>query len=214
MLLIEEGHLTAPTSVKAKTKIDFSSAKVRNGDYDSNDIERLFKDELDQIVDECIHHAGDRKKWILFASSIGQCEDFVEKLNDKGITSRSVHSMMERDARDKNIKDFIDSEYKCLVNVSVLTEGFDCTDIDTVILARPTQSAGLYVQMVGRGLRLHEGKEDVMILDYGKNISRHGPIDAVRVKRPGPSTGKVPLNSARIEWLTVLRLVVAVTRTR
>ncbi len=191
-LLIEEGHLTAPASVKSKTKIDFSSAKVRNGDFDSNDIERIFKDELDQIVDECIHHAGDRKKWILFASSIGQCEDFVAKLNDKGITSRSVHSMMERDVRDKNIKDFIDSEFKCLVNVSVLTEGFDCTDIDTVILARPTKSPGLYVQMCGRGLRLHEGKDDVMILDYGKNISRHGPIDAVRVKRPGPSNGKVP----------------------
>ena len=102
-----------------------------------------------------------------------------------------------------------------MVNVSVLTEGFDCTDIDTVILARPTQSlAGLYVQMVGRGLRLHEGKEDVMILDYGKNISRHGPIDAVRVKRPGPSTGKVPFKLCKDEWLTVLRLVVAVTRTR
>jgi DNA repair protein RadD len=70
---------------------------------------------------------------------------------------------------------------KYLANVNVLTTGFDAPNTDCVVLLRPTASVGLYVQMVGRGTRLYPGKEDCLILDYGGNVLRHGPVDAVVV---------------------------------
>ena len=71
---------------------------------------------------------------------------------------------------------------KYLVNVNVLTTGFDAPNVDCVVLLRPTASPGLYYQMVGRGFRLHPDKTDALVLDYGGNILRHGPVDAIAIK--------------------------------
>jgi DNA repair protein RadD len=71
---------------------------------------------------------------------------------------------------------------KYLVNVNVLTTGFDAPNIDCVALLRPTLSPGLYYQMVGRGFRLHPGKRNCLVLDFGGNALRHGPVDQIRVR--------------------------------
>ncbi len=82
---------------------------------------------------------------------------------------------------------------KYLVNVNVPTTGFDAPNIDCVVLLRPMASPGLYVQMLGRGFRLHETKTDCLVLDYGGNILRHGPVDAVQVKdKNGKGGGDAP----------------------
>jgi len=78
---------------------------------------------------------------------------------------------------------------KYLVNVNVLTTGFDAPNVDCVVLLRPTASPGLFYQMVGRGFRLHESKTDCLVLDYGNNITRHGPVDAVRIKESSQRDG-------------------------
>jgi DNA repair protein RadD len=79
-----------------------------------------------------------------------------------------------------------------LANVNVLTTGFDATNVDCVVLLRPTASVGLYVQMVGRGTRLHPGKEDCLVLDYGDNVLRHGPVDMIKIEEKTPGTGEPP----------------------
>jgi len=82
---------------------------------------------------------------------------------------------------------------KYLVNVNVLTTGFDAPNVDCVVLLRPTASPGLYYQMVGRGFRLHPEKTDCLVLDYGGNILRHGPVDAIRIAdRQTDGNGKAP----------------------
>lgn len=78
---------------------------------------------------------------------------------------------------------------KYLVNVGVLTTGFDAPRTDCVVLLRPTMSAGLYCQMTGRGFRLSPDKKDFLVLDYGGNILRHGPIDQISVSTAGRSSG-------------------------
>ena len=84
--------------------------------------------------------------------------------------------------RAETLKRFKDGELKYLVNVNVLTTGFDAPNIDCVALLRPTNSPGLYYQMVGRGFRLHPSKTDCLVLDFGGNILRHGPVDALQIK--------------------------------
>jgi len=81
---------------------------------------------------------------------------------------------------------------KYLVNVNVLTTGFDAPNIDCVALLRPTMSPGLYYQMVGRGFRLHPSKSDCLVLDYGSNIVRHGPIDMLQIKDRSLGAGEAP----------------------
>lgn len=80
---------------------------------------------------------------------------------------------------------------KFLANVNVLTTGFDAVNTDCVVLLRPTNSAGLLIQMVGRGTRLspQTDKQNCLVLDYGGNILRHGPVDMIRVKEPGAGKG-------------------------
>ena len=81
--------------------------------------------------------------------------------------------------------------YSSFANCSVLTTGFDAPNTDCVVLMRPTQSAGLLLQMAGRGTRLSPdtGKTDCLILDYGGNIMRHGPLDMIKAKEPGKGGG-------------------------
>jgi DNA repair protein RadD len=78
------------------------------------------------------------------------------------------------------------------VNVGVLTTGYDCPKIDMVVLIRLTMSPSLMVQMIGRGLRIWEGKENCLILDFGRNIKRHGPIDNIRLKESTDAEGVAP----------------------
>jgi len=78
---------------------------------------------------------------------------------------------------------------KYVVNVYVLTTGFDAPNIDCVAMLRPTLSPGLYYQCLGRGFRLHPGKKDCLVLDYGGNVLRHGPVDQIRVKENNGGNG-------------------------
>lgn len=96
--------------------------------------------------------------------------------------------------REKAIEDFKKGGLKYLVNVNVLTTGFDAPNIDCIALLRPTLSPGLFYQMVGRGFRLDPSKKNCLILDYGGNVMRHGPVDAVKIKSvSGKADGVAPL---------------------
>ena len=81
-----------------------------------------------------------------------------------------------------------------MVNVGVLTTGFDCPRIDCVAILRPTMSPGLFYQLVGRGFRLFAGKRDCLVLDFGGNVMRHGPVDQIRVreKNENSKAGETP----------------------
>jgi DNA repair protein RadD len=79
------------------------------------------------------------------------------------------------------IDDFRSGKLKYLCNINVLTTGFDAPNIDCIAMLRPTMSPGLYYQMTGRGFRLHESKKDCLVLDFGGNIVRHGPVDCLRI---------------------------------
>ena len=77
--------------------------------------------------------------------------------------------------------------------MGVLTTGFNAPGVDLIAMLRPTKSTGLYVQMAGRGTRLAPGKADCLVLDFAGNVARHGPIDAVKPKRPGTGEGEAPV---------------------
>ena len=113
----------------------------------------------------------------------------AEEFARQGITCRTIFGDTPKEERDAIIAAFKRGEIRALASMGVLTTGFNAPAVDLIALLRPTKSAGLYVQMVGRGTRLAPDKENCLVLDFADNVRRHGPIDLVRPKRPGDGGG-------------------------
>lgn len=185
--LIEEKWLATVTNQGVVNEIDTDAIHTRMGEFVAQELENAATEGciVEKSVDEMIQRAGDRKSWIIFCCGVKHAEMVCDQLKAKGISCDSIYGDTGKDKRTDVVERFRNREIKALVNVGVLTTGFDVPHIDLIAMMRPTKSAGLYIQMVGRGMRRAEGKTDCLVLDYGGNIMRHGPIDKVRVKKPG-----------------------------
>jgi hypothetical protein len=141
-----------------------------------------------------------RKKWLVFATSVKHAEALQQALNEH-IDTGLVHGGVTD--RDQVINDFKAGKLRACVNVNIMTTGTNIPAIDMIVLCRATQSTSLYVQMVGRGTRKSDdtGKKDCLVLDFGQNTLRHGPIDTASQSRSGG--GKEPLGRQCPECDTV-----------
>lgn len=192
--LIRDGYLCQLVTKAGRTRVDTSDLHVRGGEFVAGEVEELM--DQDRLVDaacrEIVELTPDRKSVLIFAAGIKHGWHICDVLETKhGVECGFVCGDTPTDGRDELLArfrgDLSDSLFerkplKYLCNVNVLTTGFDATNIDCVVLLRPTMSPGLYYQMVGRGFRLHPGKNDCLVLDFGGNILRHGPVDQIRIE--------------------------------
>jgi DNA repair protein RadD len=194
--LIVQGYLCPLVSKAGINKADFSRLHVRAGEFVADEVEDLMDDDrlVEAACGETVAHTTDRRSVLVFASGIKHGEHIVRVLREKhGIECGFVCGETPTGERDALLGRFKRGELKYLCNVNVLTTGFDATNIDCVALVRPTLSPGLYYQMVGRGFRLHPGKQNCLVLDFGGNVVRHGPVDQVKVvERNGKASGETP----------------------
>jgi len=185
--LLEAGYLSPlvrPIDV-VQTRIDTDGIRTTSGDYNLDQLSERVEGYLDQVVEETLHHAAGRKKWIAFTPTVENAEHLVAKLNARGIQSALVCGSTPKREREERIRQFRAGEWRCLVTVLALATGFDVPDVDCVIWCRPTRSPVLYVQGAGRGTRIALGKTDCLWLDYSDTTERLGPIDAIKGrKRP------------------------------
>ena len=183
--MIESGYLARPVVPKVETVMDTSGVHVRGGDYIVGELERAVDvDSVTQaMVKEIVSLGANRKKWMVFTAGISHCEHVRDAIRAYGITCEMVTGKTPQEERSDIIDRYKKGEIRCLVNVAVLTTGFNAPEIDLVVLARPTRSPVLYIQMIGRGLRTAPGKDDCMVLDFGNVIGELGPIDKVNVPR-------------------------------
>jgi DNA repair protein RadD len=210
--LIVQGYLCPLVTKAGKARADVSSLHVRGGEYVAGEVEDLM--DQDALVRaacaEIVEYTRNRQAILIFASGIKHGEHIVQVLKEQhGIECGFVSGETPDGERDRLIARFRHQEWarqlqidfganaseplKYLCNVNVLTTGFDAPNIDCVALLRPTLSPGLYYQMVGRGFRLHPGKHNCLVLDFGGNVVRHGPVDGIKVKESGASgNGQAP----------------------
>ncbi|MEO1615568.1 MAG: DEAD/DEAH box helicase family protein [Planctomycetota bacterium] len=186
MDLIRDGYLCRPTAKAAKQKPDTSKLKVRGGEFVAGDTEALMNTEpmVASACDEIIAATEDRQSCLIFAAGVDHAYSIASTMRERGHDCSVVTGQTKQDRRDQTLDDFREGRIKYLVNVGVLTTGFDAPAIDCVVLLRPTMSPGLYYQMIGRGFRLHPGKEDCLILDFAGNVVRHGPVDCIAPPTP------------------------------
>jgi len=190
--LIVGGYLS-PLRTKAGTaRTDFSGLHVRGGEYIAGEVEDLM-DTDDQVRSACaeiVEQTRFRHACLIFASGI-QHACHVQRIleEDHGVRCGAIFGETPAAERARIINEFREGRLPYLVNVNVLTTGFDAPNVDCVAMLRPTMSPGLYYQMVGRGFRLHPGKADCLVLDFGGNVLRHGPVDAIRIQEPNAGSG-------------------------
>lgn len=192
--LIDQGYLSPLISKQPATRLDVSKVGTRAGDFIQRDLAAAVDQEAitRAAVTEIIEYGKDRRSWLAFCSGVEHARHVAEEFGRQNITCRTIFCDTPKDERDAIIAAFKRGEIRALASMGVLTTGFNAPAVDLIALLRPTKSAGLYVQMVGRGTRLAAGKENCLILDFAGNVRRHGPIDLVRPKRHGEGGGDAP----------------------
>ena len=183
-MLMEQGFLSTVISKGSLHKIDLSNVHMRGGEYVESELATAASDPalVEATVREIVALGADRKAWLVFASGVAHAGMMKDWFATLGIAAGVVTGADSQRDRDGKIQAFKAGWLRCLINVNVLTTGFNVPAVDLVALVRATASTGLYVQMVGRGTRLSPGKENCLVLDYGQNVERHGFIDAVKPK--------------------------------
>lgn len=182
--LIDRGYLCKVVPKHTKTALDFSNVKMRGGEYIAGQLEKAIDhaDINQAAVNEIVEHGKDRKSWLIFCTGVGHAHHIAEEIRAHGITAKVVTGETPNAERERIIADYKAGRVRALVNVNVLTTGFDAPETDLLACLRPTKSTGLWVQMIGRGMRPAEGKENCLVLDFAENTREHGPIDAVEIR--------------------------------
>lgn len=177
--LIDEGYLSPLVTRAPKTQVSGDGVRKSGGEYVASELGRAVNiaDVNDAAVAEIIEAGRDRKGWLVFCVGIGHAEAVAEKIKAAGVSCAVLTSKTDYSEREAITKAYQKGELRCLVNVSILTEGFDAPHTDLLAILRPTLSLGLHIQILGRGMRLAEGKSNCLVLDFARNTERLGPID-------------------------------------
>ena len=191
--MINRGYLTRPELVNAAVaQYDFSAlARDRFGEYAEKDVNQLLskhKRVTRAIIEQVMELAAERQGVMIFAATVEHAREITGYLPE--YETALVTGATDQKDRDMLIQRFKQRQLKYLVNVSVLTTGFDAPHVDVIAILRPTQSVSLYQQIVGRGLRLDEGKQDCLVIDYaGNHVNLHHP----EVGEPKPNPDSEPV---------------------
>lgn len=166
---ISSGYLVKIQVQTLPLHIDFTNVKITAGDFQAGDICRVLDPYLEQIADTLLDYKD--RKIVVFLPLIETSQKFCKMLIERGFNAAEVNG----NSKDRNeiTEAFANGKYNVLCNSMLLTEGWDCPSVDCVIVLRPTKSRALYTQMIGRGTRLCEGKDHLLVLDFLWHYEKH-----------------------------------------
>lgn len=167
---IKEGYLSPIKAVTIPLRVDLSGVGVQSGDFKAGDLGTALDPYLEQIAAEMENYCME-KKTVVFLPLVKTSQKFRDILVSHGFRAAEVNG--ESQDRAEVLRDFAAGKYNVLCNSMLLTEGWDCPDVDCVVVLRPTKVRSLYCQMVGRGTRLAPGKEHLLLLDFLWHTERH-----------------------------------------
>tara|TARA_Y100000361_G_scaffold153606_1_gene175860 strand:- start:356 stop:1843 length:1488 start_codon:yes stop_codon:yes gene_type:complete len=172
---LTDNKFLVPSRIIAPTLPDLKGIKITAGDYDAKMLNKRMN--VPKLVGDLVEHwnlyANDRPT-VVFATSIAHSKYIANIFRQNGIPAGHIDGEMKETEREKQLEMLESGDIKVLSNCQVLTEGWDCPKVSCVILARPTKSYGLYLQMVGRSLRPYKNKKDTLIIDHSGAVYEHG----------------------------------------
>jgi DNA repair protein RadD len=191
--LVDQGYLVR---WRAKRTVDIQQelkdvSKAR-GDYDIRALSSLMSKDIhiQSAVNAYEEYGEERQKVVVFAVTIEHAKLLEAAFKARGYSAVAVHSQLSSEIRRIYLNDFEKKNTQFLINVGILTEGWDSPIVDEIIMCRPTMSPGLFVQMVGRGMRVFPDKNNLLVLDLADNFERHGDPANPRVVVGKEATGE------------------------
>ncbi len=171
---VERGELAPIRAYRVLTNIDLGRIRFNQIQYNRRDLEeRVIVPPRDRlIVDTYLKHVPGRKA-VAFCVNVRHGEDLAELFRRSGVAARSVSGRMPRVDREKYLTAFHKGDLRVLCACDILNEGWDCPDVEVLLMARPTLSKVIYMQQIGRGTRKAPGKECVVVIDFVDNASRY-----------------------------------------
>jgi DNA repair protein RadD len=194
--LLDLGFLSPLVPAPTVARIDTRDVRMSGDDYVVSELAKVTDrtDLVEATCDEIVELARDRKRWLVFAVTIEHAGHVCEALQRRGVSAAVVSAETPKQERAALIAAFRAGRIRCLVNVAVLTTGFDVPELDFIALLRATKSPVLYVQIAGRGMRLADGKTDCLWADFTDTTVNMGPVDAVQGRLPsGNRKGEAPV---------------------
>ena len=200
-LLLELGFLTPLRAGDINaSKYDTAGLKVQsNGQYSAATVKAAFEGwgrKTASIVADIVAQTQDATGVMIFASTVPHAKEIMASLHPDN--ARLITGETKKGERNKSIEDFKALKYTYLVSVGTLTTGFDAANVSHIAILRATESVSLLQQIMGRGMRLYDGKEECVILDYAGNIEKHmpdGDLYAPQIKAAYQSTGSEPIEA-------------------
>lgn len=175
--LVEQNFLV-PFVAYAPSRPDLKGVKVKMGDYAEDQLaEAVDKPQLVGDIAEHWYKLAKGRQTIIFCASIAHSNHIADAFSAMGVRVKHLDGETPKDQREEILDDLAKGNIQVVCNVGVLTEGYDCPAVSCVVLARPTKSYGLFLQMAGRGMRPHPSKTDLLLLDHAGAIYEHGMID-------------------------------------
>jgi len=195
--LINEGYLAPLVSGRTNVHLDTEGVKTTAGEFNMKDLQDKVDDAyVTQLcIDDSLRRAEARDHWMVFTTGVEHTEHTWDLLEKMGVPSVYVHSKMKAHERDEAIRLYKSGEVRAIVNNNVLTTGFDAPHTDHIMVLRPTKSASLHVQLLGRGTRPAPGKVNCLVSDYARNIELLGPINDPKLPsgKKGKKGGMAPV---------------------
>ena len=167
---IKEGYLSPIKAVTIPLQVDLTGVGVQSGDFKAGDLGTALDPYLESIAEEMEKYCKD-KKTVVFLPLVKTSQKFRDILNGHGFQAAEVNG--ESQDRTEILEDYAKGKYNVLCNSMLLTEGWDCPNVDCIVVLRPTKVRSLYCQMVGRGTRLAPGKDHLLLLDFLWHTERH-----------------------------------------
>lgn len=186
--LIREGYLVTPKTyvVDVGTAEALSNVRITSGgEYDMDAVSEIMNVSVvnERVFEEWRNIAGKRKT-VIFCSTVEHAQNVCDVFVQNGIVAECVFGHTPKEERAQILRDLEHGDVQVVVNVMVLTEGFDAPPVSCVVLTRPCSQKGTMIQMIGRGLRtvdpeLHPGvlKNDCIVLDFGTSAMTHGSLE-------------------------------------
>jgi superfamily II DNA or RNA helicase len=180
--LIRDGYLVDLNAIQVRIAANLDAVKTRHGDWAQNELGDALMDANApaHAVTAYQAHASGRKA-LVFTPTVKMAYAMAQAFSDAGVPAEAIDGALDIRERHRVLERFHRGRTRVLCNCAVLTEGYDEPSVDCVIVARPTKSRSLYVQMIGRGTRLHPGKDNCLILDLVGASTRHDLITTARL---------------------------------
>jgi superfamily II DNA or RNA helicase len=185
--LIQSGHLVRPRTfvIDCGLREELRGVKKTAADFDMSEVEQIMDKSpiTDRVIDEWRKVSADRRT-IVFASTVDHAQHVTDAFKSAGVKAELVHGAMADGDRKAALKRLDRGETQVICNVMVLTEGFDCQPVSSIILLRPCSHKSTMLQMIGRGLRKVDPrrypgirKDDCVVLDFGYSLITHGNLE-------------------------------------